>query len=72
MNSILQPEKLKACEENLKPEAIRRLWPREVAEKSFIDYLWSQYDYTQLGAIEVCSVRGSFIEDYGLGYHEVP
>ena len=25
----------------------------EVAEKTFIDYLWSQYDYTQLGAIEV-------------------
>ena len=71
MNSILQPEKLKACEESLKPEAIRRLWPREVAEKSFIDYLWSQYDYTQLGAIEVCSVRGSFIEDYGLGYHKL-
>lgn len=29
------------------------MWPREVAEKTFIDYLWSQYDYTQLGAIEV-------------------
>ncbi len=53
LDSILQPERLKACEESLKPEAIRRMWPREVAEKSFIDYLWSQYDYTQLGAIEV-------------------
>ena len=52
-DSILQPESLQACEESLKPEAIRRMWPREVAEKSFIDYLWSQYDYTQLGAIEV-------------------
>ena len=51
-DSILQPESLRACEESLKPEAIRRMWPREVAEKSFIDYLWSQYDYTQLGAIE--------------------
>ena len=53
VESILQPERLKACEKSLEPEAIRRLWPREVAEKSFIDYLWSQYDYTQLGAIEV-------------------
>ena len=53
MESILQPGRLKACEKSLEPEAIRRLWPREVAEKSFIDYLWSQYDYTQLGAIEV-------------------
>ena len=52
-DSILQPESLKVCEESLKPEAIRRMWPREVAEKSFIDNLRSQYDYTQLGAIEV-------------------
>ena len=53
MESILQPERMKACEKSLEPDAIRRMWPREVAEKSFIDYLWSQYDYTQLGAIEV-------------------
>ena len=53
VESILQPERLKACEKSLEPEAIRQLWPREVAEKSFIDYLWSQYDYTQLVAIEV-------------------
>ena len=35
------------------------MWPREVAEKTFIDYLWSQYDYTQLGAIEVSLLRHS-------------
>ena len=35
------------------------MWPREVAEKTFIDYLWSQYDYTQLGAIEVSLLRRS-------------
>ena len=58
-DSILQPERLRACEESLEPEAIRRMWPREVAEKSFIDYLWSQYDYTQLGAIEVSLIRRS-------------
>lgn len=57
--SILQPERLRAGEESLKPEAIRLMWPREVAEKSFIDYLWSQYDYTQLGAIEVRPIRRS-------------
>ena len=53
VDSILQPERLRACEESLKADSIRRMWPKEVAEKTFIDYLWSQYDYTQLGAIEV-------------------
>ena len=57
VESILQPERLRACEASLEPEAIQRMWPREVAEKSFIDYLWSQYDYTQLGAIEVRPIR---------------
>ena len=53
VDSILQPERLRACEASLQPEALRRMWPREVAEKTFIAYLWSQYAYTQLGAIEV-------------------
>ena len=64
-DSILQPERLKACEESLEPGAIRRMWPREVAEKTFIDYLWSQYDYTQLGAIEVSLVRHTGIRLQG-------
>ena len=41
------------------------MWPREVAEKTFIDCLWSQYDYTQLGAIEVSLVRRT-----GIGLHQ--
>ena len=34
-------------------QQIREMWPPEVAQRTFVEYLRSQYDHTQLGAIEV-------------------
>jgi hypothetical protein len=52
--SILHPERLKEIgERTLSKEAIQRMWPIEVAQKGFIDFLRQQYDHTQLEAIEV-------------------
>ncbi|KAK9824183.1 hypothetical protein WJX72_008399 [[Myrmecia] bisecta] len=50
---ILQPQLL--AESVLAKEVVQRMWPPEAAHKPFIDYLHSQYDYTQLGAIEVAA-----------------
>ncbi len=58
--SILQPERLREIgERTLSKEAIQKMWPIEVAQKGFIDFLREQYDHTQLEAIEVslCSLR---------------
>lgn len=33
---------------------VQRAWPPEAAQRPFIEYLRSQYDATQLRAIEVC------------------
>ena len=43
----------------LTEQRIRELWPPEVAQRAFVDYLRGQYDHTQLGAIEVCCSGGS-------------
>lgn len=52
--SILHPERLKEIgERTLSKEAIQRMWPIEVAQRGFIDFLRQQYDHTQLEAIEV-------------------
>lgn len=62
MEPILEPRRLEPlAREYLKPEVISRMWPPEVASKSFIDFLRAQYDHTQLQAIEVSS-------DATLGY----
>ena len=49
---ILHPERL-ADAGALSEQQIRELWPPEVAQRAFVEYLRSQYDHTQLGAIEV-------------------
>jgi hypothetical protein len=50
--AILHPERLGDAGA-LGEQQIRQLWPPEVAQRPFVDYLRSQYDHTQLGAIEV-------------------
>ena len=55
--AILHPERL-AEVGALSEQQIRELWPPEVAQRTFVEYLRSQYDHTQLGAIEVG--EGSF------------
>jgi hypothetical protein len=53
-DSILRPERLKEIgDRSLTKEAIQRMWPVEVAQKSFVQFLRTQYDHTQLEAIEV-------------------
>lgn len=50
----MRPERLKEIgDKTLSPEVIQKMWPLEVAQKSFIQYLRTQYDFTQLQAIEV-------------------
>lgn len=54
-------------EKALAKETIQKLWPAEVAQKSFIDYLWTQYDYTQLEAIEVCPLFPAHVQRFNSG-----
>jgi hypothetical protein len=54
LEHVLQPAHLGVLGKKLlQREAIQRMWPPEVAQQGFIEYLKRQYDYTQLSAIEV-------------------
>ena len=49
---ILQPQLLKEAAEKLTPEQRQRMWPPEIGHQ-YHHFLNSQYDLTQLAAIEV-------------------
>ena len=51
LEHILQPGLLQQWK--LSREEISRMWPAELRQPAFIDFLRSQYDETQLHAIEV-------------------
>lgn len=53
LESLLAPERLALAAEAAADAAyVQRAWPPEAAQRPFIEYLRSQYDATQLRAIE--------------------
>jgi len=54
LEALLAPERLALAAEAAADEKwVQRAWPPEAAQRPFIEYLRSQYDATQLRAIEV-------------------